>query len=614
MHRPRPTTPTSRALAAMVIIVALFATPYARADVDRTDKQNGKRSAKRPAAPGRNDPEKPAPARNDPDKADPDLEPSIADALDWLARHQREDGIWDRARFDQLCPADDTCSQTAIEHIDWNADVGVSAFAALAFINAGYTHETGPYTETLSKVFSYILAQQTPDGTFSPGSPYQMYNDALACLAMAELYARTRDPILREPIERSLAHLARAQQREGGFDWTADPATGRNDTTVTTWVLMAFNAAEAADMHAPIAARFRLLAHFDRATLADGRVWYADRTRAKPGRESRELGTGERRTAPSLTATGLWARSVFGLRLDSDIARLQTTSLLASLPTLDELKKERTDGWHNEYYWLHGTMAMYHVGGDAWTRWRNAVRLTILEHQERPTTRKGKRGHRFGSWPAFGRDWGEWGRTGGRIHATAVSALASELYYGRLPKFLTTEALIGPSEIRDYMARLSPRDHGHILDLAVRLVPDTGEPILLDLLESMNDEVKVAAALALGDLDSPMGRGTLLAAKEMAVGERRDRIEAALRRIDAKRPKLTYGKIVELNSQARMLLFETGGKPLYYGQTLRVLRDDKPIGRIVVNRRFTGERAAAARIESADVELKAGDLVATINE
>lgn len=551
------------------------------------------------------------PERNDPAKADPALQPAIADALDWLARHQRSDGIWDRAHFDQLCPPDDICTQTAIEHTEWNADVGVSAFAALAFITAGYTHESGPYTETLSNAFSYILAQQTREGTFSPGSEYQTCNDAIACLAIAELYARTKDPILREPLRRGLDHLARAQQAEGGFDATDDTTTGRNDTTVTAWVLMAYNAAEAAGIRADIASRFAILAHLDRATFPDGRLWAADRRKSRDGAAARALDLGERQTGPSLTGIGLWSRSVFALRLDSEIALKQRENLLNSLPTLDELKADRTDGWHNEYYWLHGTMAMFKIGGDAWTRWKSAVRTTILEHQERPTTRKGKHRHRYGSWPAFGKDWGEWGRSGGRIHATALNALAAELYYGRLPAFLSTDALIGPNEIRDYMAALPPREHSRILNLATRLIPDTGEPILLDLLESKNDDISLASAIALADLNSPMGRNVLKTSLDSATGETRDRIESALERLDKKPRAVTFGKITEINSQARMLLFETGAKPLYYGQPLAVVRDGKEIGAIVVNRRFSKDRAAAARIETSELELKVGDTVAT---
>lgn len=540
---------------------------------------------------------------------DQKTERAVAEGLAWLAAHQRSDGVWDRRRFDELCPADDRCSQTAISQLDRDADVGVSALAALAFLGAGHTHERGPYSENLSKVFSYILAQQSPDGSFSPDSTYQNYNDAIAAIAIAEAYILTKDPILKEPLERVMAQLVRCQQRGGGWDLTDNTTTDRNDSSVSSWVLMAFKSAEAAGVSAPIDARFRLLAHYDNATLSSGRVWHANKTERTNGRSSREIDIGQRRYGPGITATGLYARAAFGLRLDDAMAEKQIEMLLKELPKIDERNRPESTGWHNEYYWYYGTMAMFNVGGEPWKRWNESLRSTVMEHQERPVSRKGKHGHAYGSWPAFGRGWGEWGRSGGRIYSTAINTLTLEIYYRYVPAYLSPQGLIGPLELRAVTESMAPSEHSAVLKLAVRLHPDTGEPVLLELLTSPNADVRLGAALALADLGSPMGRDVLLMLREDAFGDRLGEINAALKRLDAMNTEPRYGKVTAINSQAGMLLFETGGAWIYYEQPLQVVREGEPIGTIRVNRRFSPQQAGAARIESTKTEIKIGDVV-----
>ena len=539
---------------------------------------------------------------------------AVAEALEWLAAHQRADGVWDRRAFDRCCPEGDRCSQTAIELLEHNADVGISALCALAFLGVGHTHEKGPYADHLSKVFSFILAQQLPDGSFSRDARFQLYNDAIAVMAIAEAYIHTGDRVLRDPLERGVARLVRCQQRGGGWDITDDLYTNRNDTTVTTWVLMALKSAHAAGASVPLATRLRILEHYDNASLSSGRVWYADKARATASQNVRSIALSERRYSPGMTAAGLYARSALGLSVDDSLARKQIDLLVTALPNLDERARPATNAWFNEYYWYYGTLAMFNVGGEPWDRWQEALRRTVLEHQERPTTRKGKHRHAYGSWPAFGRGWGDWGRAGGRIYATAINTLSLEASYRYTPAYLSPYGLIGPAEGRDLIDELVPGDHGRVLSLAIRLHEDAGEPVLVDLLESPNVDVKQAAAIVLAERGSPMGAHILKAVLAFATGERRTRVEAALSRLERFDRPQTLGKITDINSQARMILFDTNGLHVYYGQPLRIIRDGRPIATLRVNRRFKAQRAAAARIESEQTEIRIGDLVAAVND
>jgi len=540
-------------------------------------------------------------------------ERAVADGLAWLAAHQRTDGMWDRRHFDRLCPAQDRCSQTSLERNDQDADVGVSALAALAFLGAGHTHEKGPYAENLSKVFSYILAQQDGDGSFSAGSPLQTFNDAIATLAIAEAYVATKDGVLLGPLRRAVHHLEQSQQDGGGWDYSSDTISKRNDMSASSWVIMALKGARAAGIPVAAETRFRIINHLDWATEADGRVRHANKGHGT----SIDKNTGRLtfRYGPGMTAVGLYMRSVLGLRLDEPIALKQIRLLLDDPPSLVRLHSDPT-GLHSQYYWYYGTLAMFNVGGDAWTRWNQKLRSPVLESQERPVDRKGKRGHSYGSWPAFGRGWGRWGRVGSRIYSTAINTLTLEIYYRYEPAFQSAQGLIGPVEMRRAIKARGTAGHAWALSLAKRLHPDVGEPILLDLLASPTPKIKLEAALALADLGSPMGKTVLQshrAGPTPAPDETiQSRIENALTRLAPLARKHTYGKITQTSPTARMFLFETNGQPLYYGQRLSLIRDGRVVATAVVKRRFSAQGVAAAKLDGSGAAAERGDAVVSL--
>jgi len=510
--------------------------------------------------------------------------------------------------FDKLCPANDKCTQTAVEQRDRGGDVGLSALAALAFLGAGHTHQRGPYAVTLTKTLEYILARQKSNGDFAADSGFQIYDDAVATLAIAEAYAMTRDPILADPLRRAVAFLESAQQAEGGWDYTANNKTGRDDTSITGWVMMAFKSAQAAGAPASIDARFRLLAHFDRATESDGRVWYAD----KPPEFITDPVTGESRPrfGSSMTAVGLYARCVLGLRTDAALAVKQADLLAADPPSLPAMYHDKSQ-LQSEYYWYYGTLAMFNVGGPRWQTWNQALRRSVLEYQERPTRKDGSHKHAYGSWPAFGPGWGQWGRTGSRVYSTAINVLTLEVYYRYEPAYLSRHSLIGPAEVRRRLATLSEAEQPRLLQLTLRLQPDIAEPVLLEFLRSKNARVQLDAAVELGRLGSPRAEAALRDQRMTASDADRARVDAALETIAATPRRFDCGPVREVDAASGMFLFDTAGRPIYYGQVVTLLRDGKPIGRAVVNRRFSAERAAAARLDDRAVQVRIGDQVTT---
>jgi hypothetical protein len=140
---------------------------------------------------------------------------------------------------------------------------------------------------------------------------------------------------------------------------------------------------------------------------------------------------------------------------------------------------------------------------------------------------------------------------------------------------------------------------------------DIAEPVLIEFLESPNPEARLAAALALTRLGSLLGREALERLRERVGVEDIARINAAIMDMPAPPTRVTYGEITETDAASRMLLFDTGGRRLYYGQVVVVMRGGERVGTARINRRFTSEKAAAARLEDGEMP-RAGDIVRTL--
>ncbi len=152
---------------------------------------------------------------------------AVERALDWLSRHQDEDGRWDGgiARYEDgtpvkgdndftaHCPPGETCFG---ECAYWEADTALTGLALLTFLGAGYTQTDGRYAEVVGSGLDFLVQQQKPDGDLRGRSEVVgMYCHAMATLAICEALALTGDERLRGPAERAVAYLVRGRARDG---------------------------------------------------------------------------------------------------------------------------------------------------------------------------------------------------------------------------------------------------------------------------------------------------------------------------------------------------------------------------------------------------------------
>ena len=341
--------------------------------------------------------------------ASPASEQAVERALDWLARHQDDDGRWDggsspvpipgleaesRDSFTAHCPRGQPCLG---ECYYVEADNALTGLALLAYLGAGYTQTEGRYAEVVGRGLRFLLRSQGPDGDLrGPSRSVGMYCHAMAALALCEAYALTGDPGLREPVERAVGFLVRARA-DDRQTWRYAPGAPSGDTSILGWVVLVFKSAQEVGIPIPSDIRSGIERWLDRVAVgrAGGLAVY------RP----------EERETPTMTAEAWTCRQMLGLGGPGPTSDEASAYLLVNGPDR---------GPFNLYYWYYATLAMYQRGGSAWTRWNAQARDQLVRRQV-------SGGHASGSWESD--DDRQYGARGGRIYSTAIATLTLEVYY-----------------------------------------------------------------------------------------------------------------------------------------------------------------------------------------
>lgn len=371
-------------------------------------------------------------------------EQAVERALDWLARHQDNDGRWDgaTAKYDDgtavpgdddytvHCPPGETCFGACLY---WEADTALTGLALLAYLGSGYTHADGKYAETVGKGIGFLLSQQKADGDLRGKSrAVGMYCHIMATLALCEAYALTDDEGLRPPVERAVTFLVRSRAHDG-LAWRYAPGAPVGDTSILGWVVLALKAAR--EVGLPIS-----------ANVQNGMLTWLGKVSSGPAKGLARYQPWDGVT-PTMTAEAWVCRQFLGVGGPGATSTEAAGYLLQHGPDRDP---------YNLYYWYYGTLAMYQHGGTAWTRWNDQVRDQIVRRQ------RGS-GHQAGSWDP---DQSRYGSIGGRIYCTALATLTLEVYYRFLrlyeePQLPAATATTSPTPSPPRIAGSTPRRLGN---------------------------------------------------------------------------------------------------------------------------------------------------------
>ena len=362
-------------------------------------------------------------------------EDAVRAALEWLRRHQSEDGSWKAHGYLERCKkACQNANGTGYgdgrgykEH-----DVGVTGLAMLAFAGYGHTHRDGiyeEYVECLKKAVAYMKSQQvksndpSTNGRFGPGDAEDwIYGHAIATMAMAELLVMSNDVIgLKSSVTDAVKLCLHAQN--DGFGWRYGIKSGENDTSVTGWMVLALKTAKNARLDIPKEDFQRgfdgALNWFNRATASNGKTGYQ-----APGDEGSRLNKVFPEPYPyskdlsCMTAVAVLCRLFAGEKRESQAIKDGVKILMLHTPRWQE-QKGRALSTINMYYWYYGSYALFQFGGEPWKKWNEDMKKVLLESQRAGIIDED------GSWDPID----EWGVAGGRVYSTAICAMTLEVYY-----------------------------------------------------------------------------------------------------------------------------------------------------------------------------------------
>jgi hypothetical protein len=314
-------------------------------------------------------------------------EEAVELGLEWLARQQNtRSGLWSLTG-----PYSDGAG---LEN-----QVAATAMALLAFQGAGNTHQTGKHQRNVLRGMDALVRMQDQDGNFFREGPrnHHLYSQAMATIAICELYGMTKDAKYRAPAQKALDYASRAQTPALG-GWRYEPRLD-SDTSVTGWFVMALQSGLMAGLDVQSPTLDAVSRYLDRVTK-DG-VTYAYQI----GREPTIV----------MTAEALLCRQYLGWERN-DPRMLEGAQLLLDHP-LDY------DDDENVYYWYYATQMLHHMGGSQWDQWNQVMRQQIPARQVR-------QGPERGSWNPGG---DRWGAHGGRLYTTCLSIYNLEVYYRHLP-------------------------------------------------------------------------------------------------------------------------------------------------------------------------------------
>jgi hypothetical protein len=300
---------------------------------------------------------------------------ALADGcLEFLVKTQGENGLW-------------SCNKHGggDDH-----DVGVTALALLAL--------TPHRREAADRAAKAILSAQQPNGCFGDTrGTKSVYEDALAIEALAEHAIRTgQTDAYRDAIERATRFLLEGQNPGAG--WRYEPRGGESDTSVTERAACALHAAQRAGVSVDPAGLAGARAYIESMTEVNfGQTGY-NLPGGSPSRFDEMVDAFPPEHTHSMTAAGCAVKVLAGsdpLGLEKSLSLMQQVLPSSRYPDM--------------YYWELGAHAWTLAYGQIPADWHSALVKSAA------TCRAQDGGMRACD---------AWGKAGGRIYATAMTALA----------------------------------------------------------------------------------------------------------------------------------------------------------------------------------------------
>ena len=188
-----------------------------------------------------------------------------------------------------------------------------------------------------------------------------MYGHGFATLFLAEAYGMTERNDIREKLKKAVDLIVSTQNKDGG--WRYQPQQKDADLSVTVCQIMALRAARNAGISVPRETVERCINYVKRSQNADGGFMY--------------MVQGGQSAFPR-SAAGVVALYSAGIYEGKEITT-GINYLTDFIPRRDAFHR----GTHYYYGHYYAVQAMWHAGGDEWTRWYTAIRDAMMARQDK---------------------------------------------------------------------------------------------------------------------------------------------------------------------------------------------------------------------------------------
>jgi hypothetical protein len=325
-------------------------------------------------------------------------EGAVLRALRYLKKNQRSDGSWGNAR------------------------VAMTSLAVLAYLAHGDTPGSPEFGDTVEAGIRYITSQQQPSGHFN-GRDNHDYTQPIAAYALAEAYAVTKVPKLKDATIKAITPIINGQNPSGGFNYNLKSDT-RDDTSYMGWCVQALKSAKMAGLYSEIPG------------LKD--CMHKAVNGFKSTYKQGEYGTFRYTNTGDISGGGLTGVGVLCLQFLGATNTRECKGGLRNLSTWT-FNWDKPRGHSFLYYMYYTTQARFQAGGAMWKSWNTQFSPSLMTHQNiiqkdasGYVDHKGQK-RAIGSWksPADKEHNG-----GNEIMDTILCTLMLEVYYRYLPTFM----------------------------------------------------------------------------------------------------------------------------------------------------------------------------------
>jgi hypothetical protein len=265
-----------------------------------------------------------------------------------------------------------------------------------------------------------LLSTQRASAHFGMSSSY---GHGITTYALAECYALTGDPALREPLTTAVRWILTNQDRSrdrrnrggwGYFSSTLEPEDSFSRSSTTSWQVMALESAKLSGLEIPSdalsMARDYLLNNYD------------PRSRYFRYNHDPERLRSEWPTLPASTPAAVFCLQLFGLDSSDPAVAAGLEYVLSRRP--QSYRRYSDDdfvllGAGNVYYWYYSSLACFMEGGETWDKWNTALQRVLLEGQSRDGS--------FRPIDTYAEYAGD--NDQDRSYTTALCVLSLEVYY-----------------------------------------------------------------------------------------------------------------------------------------------------------------------------------------